>query len=129
MTFPANTKIKTKAAEVFFSDQGYVRVNVCPSVQQTLADAKENMTAICQEFKIPLIVDLRLAKPVDPEVRRFYSGQVLVDHFTSMAIIIDLSAVGRMMVNIYLAVAKPAIPTKVFTDENEAVKWTIASKK
>lgn len=123
MTFQ-DTKLSTRAAEILFNADGFVRVNVRPDIKQELKDAQENMKAVCKEYKIPLIVDLRKAKPVDPEIRRFYSGQVLNDHFLSMAILIDITVVGRMMANVYLSVAKPEIPTKVFTDDAEAVSWT-----
>jgi hypothetical protein len=120
----SNGRVVTRAADIEFSEEGYVRVNIRQGVTQTLDDAKENLEAICKSYKIPLIVDLTKAKPINPEIRRFYSGQVLNDHFSCMSIIIDITMVGRMMANIYLSVAKPEIPTKVFDDEKQAVEWT-----
>ncbi len=124
MTSRSEQKLETNSAEIFFPSEGYIRVNIKPSVKQNLRDAEENMNATCRESKTPLLLDLRGAQPVDPEVRRFYSGQVLVDHFSSLAILIDLSPVTRMMANVYVKVTRPPIPTKIFTDEKSAIDWT-----
>jgi len=59
-------------------------------------------------------------------LRDAVSGQVLVDGFTALAMIIDASPFGRMMGNVYLRVARPGIPTRLFTDPEPARAWLIA---
>jgi hypothetical protein len=117
---------KTKTALAELSSVGYVRVTIDKDTTQVLSDAVENLGAAieaCGTKKRPLLVDLRLALPIDPEARRYYSGRILVEHFLGLAMIVDISPVGKMMANVYLRVAKPQIPTKIFTDEEEATEW------
>jgi hypothetical protein len=42
----------------------------------------------------------------------------------AFAILID-SSVSRVVGNFFLGINKPAVPTKLFTNEKEAVKWLI----
>jgi hypothetical protein len=46
-----------------------------------------------------------------------------VEHFLGLAMVVDISPVSKMMANVYLRVAKPKIPTKIFTDEQEGIEW------
>lgn len=125
MSGPSKT-LSTSTATIFLAEPGYVRVNIHEQAKQTLDDAKKNLAAAieaCTSRKRPLMTDIRYAQPLEPEARRYYSGQVLVDHFSALALLVDISPFGRTMGNIYLRVAKPAIPTQLFTDETLAISW------
>ena len=61
---------------------------------------------------------------LDAEVRHYYSGKQLTDFFTSVAILVPAGAFGKMMGNIYLRVANPEIPSKLFDSETEALRWS-----
>lgn len=118
--------LSTATATVFLAEPGFVRVNIHVQAKQTLEDAKVNLAAAiqaCASKKRPLMTDIREAQPLEPEARRYYSGQVLVDHFSALALLVDVSPFGRTMANIYLRVAKPAIPTQMFTEEASAIAW------
>jgi len=71
----------------------------------------------------PLLIDIRTAQPLDADARHHYSGQTLVDWFSALALLIDASPFGRMMGNACLRIARPGIPTRLFADESQAVKW------
>jgi hypothetical protein len=45
-----------------------------------------------------------------------------------MALLIDASPFGRMMGNIYFRIARPGIPTRLFTDPELAKAWLIAQR-
>src|SRR5262245_27104961 len=116
---PGNFSKKTTTGLVELNAAGYVHVTIDKDKTQIVSDAVQNLEAAieaCGGRKRPLLVDLRLALPIDPEARRYYSGKVLVDHFLGQAILVDISPVGRMMANVYVKVARPEIPTKIFTD-------------
>jgi hypothetical protein len=53
----------------------------------------------------------------------FYSGQVLIDGFSALALLVDASPFGRMMGNVYLRIARPGIPTQLFSNEPLAIEW------
>jgi hypothetical protein len=118
--------IETRTAVVTLEYQGTVCVRVRRGAAQTLEDARANMAAAldqCGDKRRPILIDIRVATPLDAEVRRYYSGTVLVDSFTSMALLINASPLGRMIGNVYLRVASTGIPTRLFTDEPQAHAW------
>ena len=101
-----------------------VRIN--DEAKQSLADAKENLAVAVSETggtRRPLLIDIRRALPVDADARHHYSGQTLVDAFSALALLVEASPFGRMMGNVYLRIAQPGIPTRLFSDEAQAQEW------
>ena len=120
---------ETETAHVALGPDGVLTVRIRKGAQQKLADAKENMAAAFDARdgqRRPLLVDIREALPLDAEARHYYSGQVLVDGFTALALLVDASPFGRMMGNIYFRIARPGIPTRLFTEPETAQAWLIA---
>lgn len=119
---------ETNTALVRLGSDGVISVRIRSDAQQSLTDAKENLGAALEARdgqRRPLLIDIRDAQPLDAEVRHFYSGQVL-DGFTALAMLVDASPFGRMMGNVYLRVARPGIPTRLFTQPEPALAWLIA---
>src|SRR5262245_63388577 len=117
---------ETATAQIALGDDGVVSVRVRPGATQSLADARENLgsaLALREGVRRPLLVDIRKAAPLDAEVRHYYSGQVLVEGFSALGLLVEASALGRMMGNVYFRVARPGIPARLFTDESQAVVW------
>ncbi len=120
--------VKTATAEIFLSEEKVITVRIFPNAKQGLPEATENLAAAIsagEGRKRPLLTDIRHCQPLTPEARRYYSGQILVDSFTSLALLIDASPFGRMMGNVYLQIARPGIHTRLFTDEAAAVSWLL----
>jgi len=118
----------TKTAVIHLSHDGLVVVRIRDAAYQSLDDAKTNLAtalAATASRRRPLLVDIRTAQPLDAEARHHYSGQTLVDGFTALALLVDSSPFGRMMGNVYLRIARPGIPTQLFTDERRALEWLI----
>jgi hypothetical protein len=117
---------ETRTASVTLDPDGCVLVRVRPNVPQTVSDAQANLAAAIGERngqRRPILIDIREAVPLDGEVRRYYSGTVLIDTFTALALLVNASPLGRMIGNVYLRVANTYIPTRLFTDEPSARKW------
>ena len=117
----------TRTARVERSAEGIVVTRIQPDVVQTVEDAIQNVSTsakACGGKKGPLLVDLRFARPLDAETRHYYSGKQLTDFFTSMAMVVPIGAWGKMFGNIYLRVAKPGIPARLFNNENDALAWS-----
>jgi hypothetical protein len=117
---------ETKTARVALGDDGVLTVSVQPTARQTLDNAKENLAAALATRdgrRRPLLIDVRGGQPLDAEVRHYYSGQVLVDGFTALGLLVDATPLGRLMGNVYFRVARPGIPTRLFTDADEATRW------
>jgi hypothetical protein len=117
---------ETRTADVYVHHR-CVRVAIRASVVQTLADAQENLATAkdaCKGEKLALLVDISRAEPLTPDVRHYYSGDRIMQPFACLAILVDTSPFGRMMGNVYLRIARPGIPTRLFTTEEEALRWT-----
>ena len=118
--------IATRTAKIALSDAGVVVVRINAGAYQSLGDAKENLAAAVSETagrRRPLLIDIRSARPLEADARHHYSGQTLIERFSAMALLIEASPFGRIMGNVYLRIARPGIPTLLFSDEADAVKW------
>jgi len=117
--------IRTRTAHVSLVDGWCVAIRVERDMVQSLADARENIAAtivVSGSKKRPLFVDISTCGPLEPEARHYYSGEVL-DAFTAQALLVEPTPVGRAMFDVYVRVAKPSIPTRVFQREDEALAW------
>jgi len=117
---------ETRTARIYLDGEGLLIVRVNDHARQWLEDAKENLAAAVAETggtRRPILIDIRTAQPLDADARHHYSGQALVDRFSALALLIDASPFGRMMGNVYLRIARPGIPTRLFADEASAVEW------
>ena len=103
-----------------------VVIRIHPGAEQTLADARENLAAtaaMCAGKRWPLLSDISRGVPLDPEVRHFYSGKQLTDHFVAQSLVVEATPFGRVVGNVYLRVARPGIPTRLFSSEPDALAW------
>jgi hypothetical protein len=119
----------TETALVELGADGVLSVRMRTAASQSLADARANLSAaleLAAGQRRPLLVDISEALPLDAEVRHYYSGQVLVDGFTALAMVVHASPLGRMMGNVYLRVARPGIPTRLFTESAMARAWLMS---
>jgi hypothetical protein len=117
----------TRTASIERTAEGIVIVRVLPEVRQSVNDAVENVSAsaeACGGQRAPIIVDLRQAVPLDAETRHYYTGKQLTDFFTSIAILVPTGALGKMVGNLYLRVANPGIPSRLFDSDAEAMQWS-----
>jgi hypothetical protein len=116
--------IKTRTAQIEVLEDRIVVVRLGDLVQ-SVEDARENLDAcarLAAPDRKPLLSDIRLAKPLMPEVRRVYMGESLVA-FAAMAMLVRSTPLGRTMGNVYLKIARPAIPSKLFAQESKALEW------
>lgn len=117
---------ETATAQVDLGDNGVLIVRIRKGAHQKPADARENLAAAMAEAagqRRPLLVDIMGSPPLDAETRHLYSGQALDEGFTALALLVEASPLGTMLGNVYFRVARPRIPTHLFTEEAAAVDW------
>ena len=101
-----------------------------PEVVQTLEDAKANFSAgVASRGAVvrPVLIDIRQGGPLSAEARHHYTGGRLSDIYSAMALLTTTGAFGTMMANLYIKVASPGIPTRLFYREDEATAWLLDS--
>jgi len=116
---------ETRAARIEARD-GLLFVRIRPGVHQTLDDARENLDACTLESggeRCGLLLDISQAVPLDPTVRHFYRGPAVDGVCSALALVVEVSPLGRMMGNVYMRVAKLGVPTRIFDREQEAISW------
>ena len=117
----------TRTAQVETTPDGIVITRIRPDIDQRLSDAVENIAVsaeACGGRRAPIVVDLRRARALDAETRHYYSGKRLTESFTAIALLVPAGAFGRMMGNLYLRVANPGIPARLFDSESAALAWS-----
>jgi hypothetical protein len=121
---------ETRTAAVAIDD-GLLVVRIHPGTRQTLEDARANIDAalaISGGKRPGLLLDITKAVSLDPEVRHFYTGSVILEVCSALALLVEISPLGRIMGNVYLRVANPGIPTRVFDSEPRARTWLRARR-
>ena len=116
----------TRTALISLRSDGLVVVKIRHGAVQSLEDAKANLAAAIAAtagHRCPLLVDIRGSQPLDAAVRHHYSGQLVAEHFSALAVLVESTPLGHMMGNVYLRVAHLDIPTQLFADESEATEW------
>jgi len=120
--------IETRTALIYLLDPGIIIVRVKKDLLQTPDDAEKNLSAAIRqagERRLPLLLDIRQAMPLEDDIRRQYSGPRVVDNFSALGLVADEGPFGRMMANLYLRVADLEIPTRLFATEGEAIAWLL----
>lgn len=75
-----------------------------------------NGTRLCAN-----LVDLRDVFFIDSKTRA-YAAEQYREHVAGQAILIE-SRISSSFANLFLKFSRPKVPTKLFTDEQEAIKW------
>src|SRR5256885_17065687 len=106
----------TRTAQVLLHDDGVVIARIQEGAKQSIEDARVTLAAAIAETggaRRPLLVDISRCRPLEPEVRHYYTGRLLVDAFSALGLLIEATPFGRMMGNVYLRVARPGVPTRL----------------
>jgi hypothetical protein len=117
--------ILTDSQKIYKDSKGIVHCVNLPIERHTLEHAKSNLEVIkslAGDKKCPVIVDIRNTRSIDGDARKFYAGAECAEVQSAAALIIG-SSLTKMVANFFLGLNKPLFPTKLFTDENEAIAW------
>jgi hypothetical protein len=101
----------------------YIAINNCTLDLDTL----QKMTLVgdtwCQERLCANLVDIRDMLFIDSKTRAYAAAQYR-PHVAGTAILID-SKISSYFANVFLKFSQPKVPTRLFTNEAEAVKWLL----
>ena len=72
---------------------------------------------------LPLFVDLHTITGQSSETREYFSSDpVHITTYAAVALFVS-NPVARVIANIFMGLVKPAHPTKLFTDYDQALEW------
>ncbi len=109
----------------FDPKEGFLRVTTKSGSDIQLEDAKHDFEVAAKMVnyaKVPVLADSRNYTDHTKEVRDFYASKEMGDHMSAMAVMVD-SLATRIIGNFFIITHKPFFPTKLFTEEKEAIKW------
>ena len=118
-------EMQTRTCMYRLGADGIIRSTVAPGTEETLADAQENIRACAvlgRGQRRPILVDMRWTKSQEREARMYYSGPETAQVISAIALLTG-SRVSALIANFFITVTKNTIPTKLFTDETEALLW------
>jgi hypothetical protein len=115
----------SRVAKVWVGDDGICRVIHEPGSEVTLEDAKETMAAykkINKGKRLPLFIDTKTMRSFAREARIFYASEEAASCASAAAIIVG-TPVSKVLGNFYIGLSNPHLPSRLFSSEDEALKW------
>ena len=109
----------------WMGEDGIARTKVKPDSEITLMHAIENGKAVTSLFnnkKFPILIDSRGIRSMTREAREHFSLNGRESKTSAFGIIIK-SPLSRVLGNFFMGVNKPTVPTRLFDNEDDAVKW------
>jgi hypothetical protein len=116
-------KVKTEYAQ-FWKEEGILYCTFSEKLDVDLHIAKacvRERINFSEGISYPCLIDMTNVRSVNKEAREYMAkeGSQLI----KAGALITKSSLARMIGNIFLAINKPAIPTKLFSEENAAIAW------
>ena len=119
-------KIITRTAEISYDELTRIlKVKIIGNSEIGLADALQNYEAtkkLTKEDRFLVLVDGRVPLSVSREARA-YSAQARNNEGRIAEAFIVTSTANKLLANFYINVNKPKIPTRCFSNEEDAVQW------
>ena len=85
-------------------------------------DAQERIRDRLGKENTRVLVDMRLIESISREARLYYANERTASIQRATALLID-SPVSRVIANFFMGLNRPLSPTRMFTDETEAIRW------
>ena len=116
---------RTRTAVVQLVSNGIVYLKLFADVNQTLEDAQENVRTgleITQGHKPVLLIDARRAPSLDREPRSYYMSREVQQTIGALAVVLRAHP-GVAILRFVSMIIQGLIPSRVFTNEDAAIKW------
>jgi len=118
-------EVQTRTSRYYLDADGIIRASVAAGAEECLADAQENIracTTLGRGQRHPVLINLNGLKSQNREARMYYSGPETARAVSALALVSNWR-LSTIIANFFLAITKGSIPTKLFTDEAEALIW------
>lgn len=109
----------------WMGEDGIARTKVKLNSEISLNHAIENSKAVNSLYvnkKFPILIDSRGIRSMTRDAREFFSTRGRDTNTCAFGIIIK-SPISRTVGNFFLGINKPAVPTRLFDNEENALEW------
>ena len=118
-------KIDLVHSIIILTGEGIIELHASENHVYTIDDVKENVRAFGEltgNQKAPVLIIGGSFSSVTNETREFMATEESLKYSKAEAFLIT-SLAQKILVNFYIKFNKPLVPTRVFNDKIEAVKW------
>ncbi|MCD6013345.1 MAG: hypothetical protein K0Q79_3207 [Flavipsychrobacter sp.] len=122
---PPENAVVSKTGVTWLDETGIIIAVGINHAIHTYEHALENHkinTMLADGIRRPFLIDMTEVTSMSQEARAFYAGPEPQKILTAVAIL-TTSNVGKIVANMFMALSKPVLPTRLFTDYDEAKKW------
>ncbi|TND07852.1 MAG: hypothetical protein FD123_2842 [Bacteroidetes bacterium] len=105
--------------------EGYLLSKVRSGAEIGLAEAKENsaiVSGLSAGDIYPILVDIRTIKSISKEARDHFAMRDREPGVSAIAMLVA-SPVSRIIGNFFLGLNRPAVPTRMFSSNEDALNW------
>jgi hypothetical protein len=125
MTTPRHSPTASTRTSEIRLDGDVLTARFHDGAQVELADARENLeacAALAQGRRVGVLVDLRPLRSQSAEARAHFAGPEAGRIARGLALLIG-SPLSRVLGNFYLRFNRPGFPTRLFSSEDEGLRW------
>ncbi len=125
-----NKRVDNPIALISWDERGFVRVECKAGVKIGKEEAEmfnQARSSISPLKKHLCFMDASQVSYISRGSRSLAAGKE-TDNITIAFAIFISSPIGRVLGNFFIQVDKPPYPTKLFTDEDQAIKWLLEFK-
>lgn len=123
---PKKYMTKTKTFNVWYEDgvakiqfnKGRVEKEDIPKI----VTATDKIRGKIKKKLLPEMADIRTVKFASPEVLKIGKTLIKREKTKKVAILFG-GPISRTIASFFLGICKPTVPTKAFSNEEEAIKW------
>ena len=117
--------IAQRSSRYWVDDEGFIRGVLREGVEYQLADAEE-MMALHRQMTggqpRGLLMDIRAVRALPREVRAYFTQPEHAEVHRAVALLVG-SPLSRAIGNFFLGFNKPAMPMRLFSEEESALEW------
>lgn len=122
---PEIYKMLNKTVELYIDEERILRVTVLEGAEIDIEEAKENFESarkLSEGKRMLKLVDAKAYFTMTKRARDFAASKE-TNEFNIARAIVTNSLANRLLINFFITFHKPQTPVKMFSSEEEALKW------
>jgi len=123
-------KTETKTASIYRDKNGVIHVVLFEDAKMDYYDALDHYLVIKNlsgNEPVLKLIDSRVNWSIQAKARKYLAGKEVKEKTIARAVLQN-SSLKKIMVNFFNELNKPEVPTKMFTDYDEAYAWLMSMK-
>jgi hypothetical protein len=118
-------KIKLEVGEISLIEEGILKIVITKEEEILISDIENYLEAVNIAGKGKLFCNMIVVNhyvTIDSATRKFMASKKCLSHTVADAFVVNSIAL-KIIGNFYIQMDKPARPTKIFNNENDAFVW------